>query len=111
MATPEQLKEFRKKAYESPDIGKHGPWKETLKREELKAKFIEYFGERFLPILEAIEKAIKDGDVNAAFKALEQLIGKPALPIEGGDPNKPIIVQIEQEIAEKYADTNTEDNR
>ena len=82
MATLEQLEEARVLAQLSPDIGKHGKWKKTLEKEALRKQFIDYFGERMVMLMEAIETSVKKGDANSAFKALEQLIGKPPDEVE-----------------------------
>ena len=71
------LAEAREKAFKSPRIGKRGKAVKTLHKEKLRAEFTQYFGERMFLLLESIEASVKRGDANSAFRALEQLIGKP----------------------------------
>ncbi len=89
MPNPEPIKALEK-AWQSPNIGKHGKAKKTLMREELKSKATEYLGERLPLLLETIESSIKSGDVNAAFKALEHLIGRPEKSIDVTSKGRPI---------------------
>lgn len=68
MATPEQLKEFRKKAIKSPLIGKHGKWKSTIEKEKRQAIFDEIVSQEF-------SKLIKEA--KAEYK-LDRFMGKVA---------------------------------
>jgi hypothetical protein len=77
-----QLEEARLKALQSPNIGKHGKRKATLLKEELRAKFIEHMGGKFGKILDALEKKVDEGNVQAILASIEQLIGKAEEKIE-----------------------------
>jgi hypothetical protein len=83
--------EDRKKALLSPNIGKHGKRKSTLLKDEMRKKFIEYFGVRFDGILEKLNEAIASGNMPATFEVLHQLIGTAdnnLIPDETGVPSK-----------------------
>ncbi len=84
-----KLEEARKKALLSPNIGKRGKSKKTLRKEELRKMFIEYFGERFMPLLEKLEMAVKKGNMTAILEVLRQLIGSAETKTDitsGGEP-------------------------
>lgn len=59
MATPEQLAEFRKKALESPDIGKRGKGLKTIAREERQAIFDEFVSQEFVSLIEQAKPEYK----------------------------------------------------
>lgn len=100
MANNPNLAEAREKAWKSPNIGKRGKNKKTIEREELRAKFTEYFGEKFLTLLKQLEKAGKDGNMTAILEILRQLIGsadnKLDITTKGESIGKSIIDANEQ---------------
>ena len=66
MATPEQLAKSRKKALESPFIGKRGKGKKTIAREERQKIFDEYVSQEFLELI---------GEAKPEYK-LDRFMGK-----------------------------------
>ena len=72
MATPEQLKEYRKKALLSSNIGKHGKRKITIEKEKRRAIFDEIVSKEFEELV---------GDAKAEYK-IDQFMGKAPDVIE-----------------------------
>lgn len=91
MATPEQLVEYRKKAYLSPRIGKHGKRKSTIAKEKRRELFDEIISQEFPKIV---------SEARAEYK-LDQFIGKAPDTINVNA--KLTIVEMAQEIVKKNA--------
>lgn len=90
MATPEQLKLSRKKALESPLIGKRGKGKKTLEKEERRRIFEEIVTEDFPNIIAAARPEYK----------LDQYLGKAPDKVEHTIVDKPAqeIVELANEL-------------
>ncbi len=79
MATSEQLKEARKKAVKSPNIGKHGKRKKTIQKEIAEEEARSYFVQEILKSLKTltkkeIQEAMKDFRVR--HYVFDQLMGR-----------------------------------
>ena len=80
------LAQDRLKALQSPLIGKHGPRKKTLEKEELRAKFVAHFGSKLPEIMDLMEEYMKKGKTELLLETLRQLIGSPEKD-KSGDTN------------------------
>lgn len=79
MATAEQLKEFRKKAVLSPNIGKHGKHWKTIAKENMRAEYERKLSEGVFDEISEIQLLAAKDKKNAVERmyVINQLIGKP----------------------------------
>ena len=84
MATPEQLKEARKLAVESPDIGKHGPRKTTLLKRKAEEIYVRKVAEKIGKITDIqLQEAEKPRNVTERIHVTRIIMGEVGEKKEG----------------------------
>ena len=76
----------------------------TLKREELRRQFEEFFGRKWTDLMIA---QVKDSekDYRPRQYVFDQMIGRPKESFElSGDENKPIVIELAEAIKKIYGD-------
>ena len=71
------------KAWESPDIGKHGPSKSTLDKQRAREIYLDKLAEKFETIVDIhFEEAAKRENVIERKEVIHQSVGKPVEQLE-----------------------------